>query len=116
MKAKDFYRILSRVQEMNWTLVVNPRLSRHEPSVGTFIHGERGSFSYSPLSAVAMCARRMFFDVSDRRIQRALNLDPRTYLNIRKACYMEPGFSPVVRKKLVRACFYVQPTKPLPRP
>jgi hypothetical protein len=111
LKAKDFYRILARIREMNWTLVVNPRLSRHEPSVGTFIHGERGSFSYSPLSAVAMCAKRKFFDVSDQRIQRALNLDPRTYLNIRRACYMEWGYSPVVRKKLERACFYAPPPK-----
>ena len=104
MTAKDFYRILSRVRGMQWLVVMNAKSAFGKPSYTAFIQGERHSFRYSPLSAVASCVKRSFVDVSNPHIARILNLDRRTYRRIHDATYQHRGFSPVVRRKLLNAC------------
>lgn len=104
MKAHDFYRILSRVRGMQWMVILNAKEAFGVPSSTTFIRGERHSLRYSPLSAVATCVRREFVDVSNPRIPRILNLDRRTYRRIHDATYQCRGYSPTVRRKLLKAC------------
>lgn len=104
MKAIAFYRILSRVQGMQWAVVLNAKTAFGKPSSTTFIQGERHSLRYSPLSAVASCVRRGFVDVSNPHIRQILNMDRRTYRRIHDATYQHRGFSPAVRRKLLEAC------------
>ena len=104
MKAKDFYRILSRVQGMEWQLVSHARPSLAVPATTTFIRGTRHSFRYSPESAVASAVRRSFVDPSNRNINGILRLDRRTYRRIHAALHQEAGYSPVVHRKLLQAC------------
>ena len=103
MKAKDFYRILSRVQGMRWELVPGAKPSFGVPSKTWFIRGERGSFFYNPLTAVASCVRRKLVDRSTAT-NVILRLDRRTFRRIHEAAHQCVGHSPSVRRKLMKAC------------
>ena len=103
MTAKDFYRILSQVRGMKW-FVEFAKIDWKRPVSTTFINGERHSFRYSPLSAVASAVRRDFVDVSKPDINKMLNLNPRTFRRIKKATYQDTGYSKAVRLKLLKAC------------
>lgn len=104
MTAKDFYRILSQVRKMQWALAPSARTAFGVPSSTSFIRGERHSFYYSPLTAVASAVRRDFVDVSNSHINRIIRLDGRTYNRILCASYQFVGYSKSVRRKLLRAC------------
>ncbi len=104
MTAKDFYRILSRVQGVQWTLMLNSRERFGEPVKTTLIVGYRHSLAYSPFTAVASAVRRQFVDRSRPSINTILRLDKRTYRRMHDASLERPGHSPAVRQKLLKAC------------
>lgn len=104
MKAKEFYRILSRVRGMEWRVHMHDKVRMDTPSTTAFIHGVRRWCYHSPLSAVATCVKRRYVDVANTDIPRILNLDRRTYRRIQDASYESPGHSKTVRRKLLAAC------------
>ena len=104
MTANDFYRILSLVKGMEWRLSPSAKRTFGIPSKTSFIMGERHQFRYSPASAVASAVRRKFVDISNPDINGILRLNRRTWDRIQDACYELPGYSPVVRHKLLIAC------------
>lgn len=103
MTVKDFYRILSLVKGMRWELVYVEKPAFGVPSKKNCIRGERHSFFYSPTSAVASCVRRRFVDRSDA-LNSIIRLDVRTFRRIDDAVHQHPGYSRVVRRRLLRAC------------
>jgi hypothetical protein len=103
LKAKDFYRILSQVRGMHWELLPGSKPAFGVPSATWFIRGERNSFWYNPLTAVASCVRRSFVDRSTKT-NAILHLDPRTFRRIHEASHQCVGYSPAVRRRLMKAC------------
>ncbi len=104
MTAREFYRILSSVKDMEWRLEFNPKEKFGVPSKTEFIKGERHQYLYSPVSAVASTVRETFVDISNKNINNILQLDRRTWNRIQDACYERPGHSKAVRHKLLIAC------------
>lgn len=104
MKAAEFYRILTAIVEVRWEIRDMPKEKFGVPSRKTFIRGTMHSFYYSPLSAVATMVACRTIDISNRDISKILGLDRRTFRRIKMATYQHTGYSPVVRRKIFKAC------------